>query len=348
MNALKTVLAGSCAMALVAAPAYAHHPAAPGTASAGGGINTLTASTLPEKEFVAGIQYDYAELDTLSDETLEEGVEDAFLEGDTEAHLHSMQSISTVSLTGAYGVTDDFTISLRLPFVARQGLREAHTHEETPGVPHGEIHQLGDASGIGDLSVLAQYRFLNDAASGLELAGFAGFEAPTGKDDELSDDGELLDSEFQPGSNSWDLILGLAASKRLNGWSLHASGLYTIAGDNDDDVNLGDRFNYGVAASFRLFGEEAHDHAPGTAAHNDDASIDGIMELNGEWHDRQKEGSETEKDSGGHVLYISPGIRLSDANFSAFASVGIPVSSSMNGIQDDPDIRATAGVAWRF
>lgn len=347
MTTRTILLTGSCALALLAAPAYAHHPSAPGTASAGGGINTLSASTLPEKQFVAGIQYDYAELDTLGDETLEEGVEDAFLDGDTEAHLHSMQSISTVSLTGAYGVSDDFMLSFRLPFVARQDIREAHAHEETPGVPHGEIHKLGDASGIGDLSLLAQYRFLKDAAAGLELSAFAGLEAPTGKDDERSDDGELLDSEFQPGSRSWDFMIGLAASKRLDGWSLHASGLYTFAGHNDD-VNLGDRFNYGIAASVRLLGEEGHEHAPGTAAHDDGAFIDGVLELNGEWHDRQTEGGEAERDSGGHVLYLSPGIRLSDANISAFASVGIPIASSMNGIQDDPGIRATAGVAWRF
>lgn len=328
----------------VAGPAFAHHPGGAGNAQASGPINTLSASTLPGGAFVAGVQYEQTDLDTLSDAVLEDAAVDAFLAGEDE-HFHSVETIRTVALTLAYGVTEDLMLSLRVPFVTRENIREGHAHDVPP--VEGEVHALGDASGAGDATLLGQLRILREA--GLELSALFGVEVPTGGNGERNaEDGEVFDTEFQPGSDSWDVLLGGAVSKHVHGWSFDASGLYTIAGEASNGVDLGDRFNYGVAASYRVIGMEAHEHAPGTHPHSDGNALDLILELNGEWHGRQESPGEIDPNSGGHALYLSPGLRYTMGTVSAFASIGVPVTDSHNGLQDEPELRLATGVAMRF
>ena len=344
MQIKSTAAAVVALAALAVAPAYAHHAGAVGNASTSGPINTLSASTLPEGAFVAGVQFEQTNLDTLSDTVLEDAAVDAFLAAEDE-HFHSVETLRTIALTLGYGITDDLTVSLRVPFVARDNIREGHA-EDLPPVT-GEVHRLGDATGVGDITLLGQLRVLKD--DGLELAALFGVEMPTGETGEHNaEDGELFDTEFQPGSDSWDFVFGAAATKRVGRWSFDASGLYTIAGDASNDVNLGDRFNYGLAATYRVIGMEAHEHAPGTHAHSDGNALDFVLELNGEWHAKQEEPGEIDPNSGGHVLYVSPGARYTMGTVSAFASVGIPIAEHHNGLQDEPDIRFETGVALKF
>ena len=230
----KALAATIAALTLAVAPAHAHHPGAVGNTSASGPINTLAASTLGEGMFVAGMQIEQTNLDTLSDALLENAAVDAFLAGD-DVHFHSVETIRTIALSLGYGITDDLTLSLRIPFVARDNIREGHAHDLPPVT--GEVHRLGDATGIGDITVLGQLRVLKD--EGLELAALFGVELPTGETGEHNaEDGNLFDTEFQPGSDSWDVLFGVAATKRVARWSFDASALYTIAGDASSDLSL--------------------------------------------------------------------------------------------------------------
>jgi hypothetical protein len=332
---------------LVAGNAFAHHAGGPTNANGAGPITTITATTLPQGAFVAGAQFDWTDMDALSDDVLIEAAEAAFLAGEEHAHFHSVETISVAALMLAYGAAEHLTVSLRLPYVWREDIREGHAHEESPGVPHGSVHDFGNSSGIGDLSLLGQMRFLNERENGFEMAALFGVEMPTGDTDELNDEGDPFDAEFQPGSDSWDVLLGAAVTKRLQRFAFDASGLYTVAGDGDDG-NLGDRFAYGVAGSYRAIGMEAHTHPEGTPEHSDGFALDLVLELNGEWHDNQEEGHEVDPNSGGHVLFVSPGIRISSDGYSAYAAVGLPVMTDMNGLQDEPDLRLVGGVSAAF
>jgi hypothetical protein len=90
----------------------------------------------------------------------------------------------------------------------------------------------------------------------------------------------------------------------------------------------------------------SHDHGPEPAKQL--FTLDLVLELNGEWHDKQIVAGVTDPNSGGNVLYLSPGIRVSMGNFSGFASVGIPIVNEMNGLQSKPDYRVIAGIAAGF
>lgn len=355
----KTLAAALTGSALLAAvPAFAHHPGSPGNTGGSGPINTISATTLPQGMTVVSVIYETISLDPLSDETLAHSAEHAHEEGHGHVHVHSLQSIVSPSLNIAYGLTSDMTVSLRLPYVVRTDIREGHFDEAEH---EGEVEVHGDSRGIGDLSTLLQWRFFEGKATGTEAALLAGIKAPTGDTSE-DDDGERLDAEFQPGSGSWDGMIGLALTQRVKRWSFDGSMLYIIAGEGTQNTDLGDRLHYGLAVSYRLTtfqgggamfnGAGSHQH--GSSAHHATHSetgglaLDLVLELNGEWQDKQESDGEVDENSGGHALYVSPGLRLAQDTWSAFASVGIPVVNELNGLQAESDWRLTTGVSLGF
>jgi hypothetical protein len=137
-------------------------------------------------------------------------------------------------------------VSVRFPWVRRTGIREG-VLQDTPPVAEGEeesaplrtVHDRGSTSGFGDMTALAQYRFLNSIRGGTQAALLFGFKAPTGKTSAVDPFGELFEAEFQPGSGSWDGLFGFAFSQRLTpAWSLHANVLAVATGTGTQDTIL--------------------------------------------------------------------------------------------------------------
>src|SRR5215218_7222948 len=77
--------------------------------------------------------------------------------------------------------------------------------------------------------------------------------------------GERFETEFQPGSGSYDPLAGLALSQRLGRWSFDTNVLYVFANKGAQRTNLGDRFQYNGALSYRLFGSAAEETPGGQA-----------------------------------------------------------------------------------
>lgn len=201
-----------------------------------------------------------------------------------------------------------------------------------------------------------------------------GVKAPTGRTDVNDGNGVLFDTEFLPGTGSWDWSAGLAVSQRLGGrTSLHANVLHTWAGTGEQDTDLGNRVQYNVALAYRAIGavlQPGHSssrmnagalpppmyHGAGSSKdhHHEEPvrsrgmALDLVLEVNGEWHDREKVGGVREDNSGGNVVFLSPGGRLSFDRWSSFISFGVPIINNMNGIQAEPDYRLTSGIAVSF
>jgi hypothetical protein len=161
-------------------------------------------------------------------------------------------------------------------------------------------------------------------------------------------------------------LLGLAFTKRFGAWSFDTNVLYQFTGDGVQDVNLGDRFLYNVAISYRLYGfegssgrmnaglpEPMYHGGPKAKHHHHDEpvgprgpALDLVLELTGEWHDRQS--GEHGFHSGGNTVYLSPGVRLSVDRWSGFVSFGVPIVTDLNGIQPEPEWRVLTGIAVNF
>ena len=116
------------------------------------------------------------------------------------------------------------------------------------------INRRGNSAGFGDVTMLGQYRFHNNAQNGTSAAVLFGFKAPTGSTNQRDAFGNLFEAEFQPGSGSWDGLLGAAFTKRTGRWSFDVSGLYYLITNGSQNTNLGDRFLFGAAVSYRLVG----------------------------------------------------------------------------------------------
>lgn len=323
--------------------ADAHCPVFSGGIGIAGPINTFSGSTLPEGKFALGVRAEIAAFDSLSDPELDKAVMD-------NGTAHSIRRQQLYSLNGAYGVGDDLTVGLSLPYLVRGGIKAVHFDSE---MQMSMLHDIGSSDGLGDLALFAQYRPVHKLYEGIDLSLIAGLKAPTGVTGNRSH-GVVIETEHQPGSGSWDPILGVALSKRVNRLSLHATGLYTVATRGARDTNLGDRAQVTLAGVYRVGGKENYGDCdqiyeyfyPESRQH---WLIDLVLETNGSWQDKESVAGRRDGSSGGTSLYLAPGIRvIYDGRYSASFSLGLPVYQDLNGSQSRTDYRASAALAYAF
>ena len=368
----------SSIMFFLSASAEAHHPGGGGNTGSGGPINTISADTLSEGLIAASVRYEFIRLGQLSDA-------DLLAAAAKGTHAHSIRSIDAVSLSVAYGITNDFTVGVRAAGVRRSGISEPaedmlsgghmgimNTNDMSSLMSPDGINRRGNSAGFGDVTMLGQYRFHNNSQTGTSAAVLFGFKAPTGSTDQRDAAGQLFQAEFQPGSGSWDGLFGAAFTKRTGRWSFDVSGLYYLISTGTQNTNLGDRFLFGTAVSYRLVGatgsskevelheycmqprNQLQEHCLYHANHDHSDmmktpyTLDLVLELNGEWHDKQRTAGIADPNSGGNTVYLSPGLRLTVDNWSGYLSAGIPVVKDVNGIQPTPTWRLVGGIAMSF
>ena len=308
----------------------------------GGGTSAITtesARTLAKGRFSISLRSELVELDDFTDAELK-----VLRERDEDADLHSVDSILGLSANLLYGVTDDFMVGFKVPYVSRSNIREPE-HEHGHGHGGGgeiEIVHLGDVEGIGDLSMFGQYRFLGDRET-RHASVLLGVKAPTGEDDEQHGD-ETLETELQPGTGSWDGLFGIAYSQIYERFTFASSLLYTIVTEGDQDTDTGDILGYNFALSYRLNG------APGPlGAPREAHSWDLVLELNGEWRDKEQAHGETDGNSGGNLVFISPGVRFNSRwNWVVSTAAGFPIVADLNGYQVEPDFRLISNFTLDF
>ena len=324
---------------------------------------TESSQTLQQGKFFFGVRSQLQKLRSFSDNDLiqlrnaDVALNPDFYEhhhdesGDESVHakqadLHSVNTVVMSSFRAAYGITDDFTVGFRLPYIRRGGIREVESgHTQDDGsFAVDQISDHGAAGGIGDMSFWGQYSLFNDKKH--SAAVILGFKAPTGDTSKQSlkrqynyltgenipPDGapERLETHLQPGSGSWDGMFGLAYGYDFTVVQFNSSLMYTLTTKGSQATDLGDSFNYNVAASIPV-----KKFTPCTGC-----SWNFVIEANGEWHDKEKRGDIYITNSGGHALYISPGIRFIAADkWNAGISAGFPVVNDWNGTQSEPDYR---------
>lgn len=340
----KTLLiAVSIALCLLAAalpaPARADHPSVGLGSGVAGPIVTIPAATLPAGKWTASFRVEWITFKTFSDSELV-----LLAENGTEAH--STKNVVSPSLSVAHGVTPTLTVGARLPYVTRRDIREGHLEGTT-----AEAHHHGDSRGIGDLTVLGE--FLVWSRPSAKIALLTGIKAPTGRTTAGGD--ERLETEHQPGSGSWDFLEGIAWSARLPFGSFDANLLATFASEGAMETNLGTLLNYNAALSGKISGGVEHPHAEGERArphvhrHGEDhVGADVILELNGESRSKVKIGGVEDPNSGGNLMYLSPGLRFGSQRWSVSTSVGFPLFQDVNGTQHETDWRLLAGFGMSF
>ncbi len=348
------------ALAFVTSVSQADHPSVTLGNGPGGPVSTISGTTLPSGQWAIGLRIEHTNFDPLTDEELI-----FFREQDEDADIHSVDSVTNGTLGLSFGVNDNLTVGFTLPYIKRNNIREAeHGHddghddggEQQAGHDDGEemeaepeVERLGNSKGIGDAQLFAQYRLFHNPDTNTHFSAIAGLKLPTGETSEISAEGERLELELQPGSGSWDPLFGGAFTRDWERFGIDASLLYQLTTEGNQDTDLGDVFSYNAGLSYRLGGGDIHHHDDGEQ-HNHSwlSGVDMILELNGEWRDKEDTGGINDPNSGGNLLFLSPGVRASGNSWSASFSFGIPISSDLNGVQVEPDWRIIGGLSAVF
>jgi hypothetical protein len=208
----------------------------------------------------------------------------------------------TTELSGFYSVNDKLTVLVTLP------VRETWGDGELATTPSGDPDRediSGGATGIGDLSLLGRYTLMSrhtlDAST--IVAGVLGIKLPTGNTDRYGDTGEFLDAHLQLGTGSTDLLVGVSMNHAVGRYAVSANLLASIAGKGeagDMKHQFGDSINYDVTARYRLSPEVSGESA--NALHVS-------LGINGEYRGKEKLDGATVSDSGGHTIYLTPGLQ---------------------------------------
>ena len=248
----------------------------------------------------------------------------------------------TTEVSGFYGITDNLLLMATLPIRQTEGIGEVGSG------PDGDAEfeaARGGASDIGDLSLLGRYTVFkhHTLAATTLLAVTAGVKLPSGSTDSRGDSGEFLDAHLQTGTGSTDFLVGLAASHALGRFSVAANLLAAIPGKGEfgqTEHQFGESLNYDLTAKYRLLPQ-----TPGASAMQWFISLG----LNGEWRAQEQEEGATVGDSGGHVLYLTPGVQVVlGTHWIVEASFQQAVQHDLDGVQLGETYKISGGVTYLF
>lgn len=339
----KTLLAHAILLAPLCA--LADHAALQIDGGPGSAITTMGAETLPSGQQTIALQYQYLDLDELSDSELL----------DSEEALHSVNSFSQASIGYSVGITDRITLSVALPYVSRDGFREAshEHHDEADEAQHHDEEAKAegdvidsDISGWGDVSLLGRFALNKDEPSQRYYALLAGLKAPTGNTNEKLSDGEKAEVDHQPGSGSWDPLMGIAYSNQLSPqWSVSSNLLYHLTTEGTRETTVGDSLMYNAAI---LWTPTSHSHHSGDSTSHTEHAWQYVLELNGEWHDKTEVSGSKDDNNGGDVIFAAAGLRWSVGDWGTHISLGTPIYKNLNGVQSEPDWQLSTGVSLAF
>jgi len=246
------------------------------------------------------------------------------------------QSVTTFEedATFVHGATRDLTLGLTFPIVERR-LR----FDDTAG-----DRRTITANGPGDLSVVGVYRFFRrDVERGTTQFSFlGGLKLPSGATDVTDSNlprltgrpGTRLPPNLQPGSGSVDGLVGVTGFHNMDRLSFYGDVQSKLNTEGAQDFRAGNSVFYDVTADYVLLPER---------------NLFAILELNGISTSRGEQAGRTVKDSGGQLLFISPGMEyLPRPNLILETSVQVPIYRDLNGRQLAPDRSVLVGLRFLF
>lgn len=209
-----------------------------------------------------------------------------------------------------YGLSGDWVVGLELPYETVKD--ESETQQ-----------------GIGDITLSTKYRFWRvDTLAVQETAAIiAKVKLDTG--------------DNQVGSGTTDALLGFTYGYESLKWYRWASVRYRFnqnrSIENQGNLRRGDRLFIDFAGGYR---PEVNDYR--------EADTVWLLELNGEYSERNAFNGVDMNNTGGKQWFVSPGIFWTFRNFAVKAGVQIPLLSNLNGEQDDSDYRVRLELEWHL
>ncbi len=211
----------------------------------------------------------------------------------------------------------------------------------------GDVSETSSIDGLGDISFAATGVVWRnrDVLPSTWVEARLVVKTPTGKSKKKVNGEEKAEPHLQAGTGSWDTGLGAAMVHKLEWASLYSSFLYKINTKGSLNYEYGDALLANVAIEIPV------GHAIKVPALN---WLSFSTQLNYRWADKDQSENVNFNDSGGSILYISPGVAMTLPWFRnqqapvLRVSTQVPVTSSwLNGQQHEDPVWA-AGVLMRF
>lgn len=180
-------------------------------------------------------------------------------------------------------------------------------------------------SGQGDLRLFTKYRFWRKDGPGVQQSMTVAVKVKT----------DTGDNDVSSGTT--DSLLGLAYGYESRRWYRWAALRYLFNGENDAGQRRGNKILYDLVGGIRLHRTSYLE--PDTVW---------LLELNGEYSERDELNSVILANSGGSEVFVSPGIFWTLRNFAVKAGVQIPVLSQLNENQQKTDYRARLILEWHL
>ncbi len=227
-------------------------------------------------------------------------------------------------LTLRTGIWKDFDVRLIVPYMDKELKRQSF-----------KASFSDDNAGFGDITLFSRYRIMSQKNKDpFNLAVGLGLEIPTGKTD-VKDSSGMTPGYLQPGGGSWNPAVEVGAHKVTGPHWIGSHILYKMTNEGelgDRDFERPDVFKYNFSYGYALAG-----------------SFDLQLELNGEVKSKAKLDGKTMPNSGGHCLFITPGIHYKIMK-GMHVGLALPVTvyRDLNGEQPSEDYRVVAKFAMKF
>jgi outer membrane putative beta-barrel porin/alpha-amylase len=299
------------------AVAFADH----GKGAVGG--KTIGPRTLHEESFSLETGWRFQKSQEFSDLTL--------INGATGGHdMHSADWLAEFSLGVGYGVTNRLTLSLALPFEVLRGFRAG----EFDGVNPATVEEATTVAGMGDATFLVKYSLLDDP---VELAVLVGIKIPTGNTKQQNNANATLEPDHQPGSGSWDPLLGVAVARQFEVFTLGGSVLYRITSRGRHDFTPGQQVLVAVKAEVQVLGLGKFPR------------LYGSLELSEQFTAKDKDLSAKNHDTGGSIVGLGFGLRLrADEHMTISLTFTVPVYQGLYGEQHKERYEIQFGTAYDY
>tara|TARA_R110002167_G_scaffold54239_7_gene154595 strand:+ start:606 stop:1487 length:882 start_codon:yes stop_codon:yes gene_type:complete len=208
---------------------------------------------------------------------------------DPSGMKRDMHAFAAISVLG-YGVNSKLAVFGVLPWV-----------DKSLEMTMGGMDIERDNRGLGDLTGFARYTFRQDDARGrtFRLAWVGGLTAPTGDDDE-SDRFGPLPKPMQNGSGAWNGFAGLVATLQTLDYQFDGQVSYR-ENREANDFEFGDETRLDLSWQQRLWPRSLSGGVPGF--------LYGVLELNLLHQNKNQVDGQSDSDSGGDTVWLSPGLQ---------------------------------------
>ncbi len=254
------------------------------------------------------------------------------------------------SFFATYGLTDKLNLLATMPYRINYDFHEIHD---------GSFERQGNSIGFGDLILLSKYKYLSRLT--FQAALISGIKFPTGDSHVIADTGERFEARNQPGTGSFDPMIGLAFSKQLKSVALDSSVLYTLSTEGAQNTTTGDSVNIGLGMSYPINHSHSdqfhHEHEHGSNKSTleklfpehllgQHLTWDLILESVGRWEEKPEINGTKDPNHGGFTVFVYPGLRMTiNKSVVCNLNIGLPLLQALNGEQGGTDFQMFFGMA---